>query len=44
MEFSLPDLGPLGINPDRAIQTMALLIAIVLAGSLLFLERRLRRS
>lgn len=41
IEFSLPDLEALGIRPDRGIQAMALIIAIVFALLLLYVSRRL---
>jgi len=41
IEFSLPDLEVLGIRPDRGIQVMALIIAIVFALLLLYVSRRL---
>ena len=44
MEFSLPDLGPMGIHPDRAIQGMAFVIAVLLAALLALTARRLRRN
>ncbi len=42
LEFSLPDLGALGIYPDRAVQAAALLIAVVLGLALLGAAGRLR--
>jgi uncharacterized membrane protein YeaQ/YmgE (transglycosylase-associated protein family) len=42
IEFSLPDLEALGIRPDRGIQTMAFVIAVVFAVLLLIIARRLR--
>ena len=44
MEFSLPDLGPMGVHPNRAIQGMALVIALLLAVLLALTARRLRSS
>ena len=42
MEFSLPDLGPMGVHPDRAIQGMAFVFAALLAVLLVLTARRLR--
>ncbi len=44
MEFSLPDLGPMGVHPDRAIQGMAFAIAVLFAVLLALTARRLRRN
>ena len=44
MEFSLPDLGPMGVHPDRAIQGMAFAIAVLFVVLLALMARRLHRN